>query len=294
MSLRVERFVDVDAYLERAGPFLAAREPQHILILGITAGIRTFPEIAGDHPYMAAVLEGDRVVMAALRTPPYRVVLSEIDDPAFLAPLVEDLSGHPAGDVPGVMGPVPGVERFAELWAAWSGRTARETQAERIFKLEHVNEVRRPSGSMRDIVEADRALLSDWLRAFAAEAVPEDPVIEPDPIIDRALAGSPVRGLRLWEEAGRPVSVAGFGGPTPNGIRIGPVYTPPDLRARGYATALVADLSAERLAAGKRFCFLFTDLANPTSNHIYQEIGYEPVRDVAVWQFRDPEPAASS
>jgi predicted GNAT family acetyltransferase len=294
MSLHVERFADVDAYVERVGPFLARREPEHILILGITAGIRAFPEIAGDHPYMAAVMDGDRVVMAALRTPPHRVVLSEIDDRAFLAPLVADLSSHPASDLPGVMGPVPGVETFAELWATRSGRTARRTQAERIFRLEHVNEIRRPSGAMRDIVEADRPLLRDWLRAFAAEAVPEDPVIEPDPIIDRALAGSPIRGLRLWEDGGRSVSFAGFGGPTPNGIRIGPVYTPPELRARGYATALVADLSAERLAQGKRFCFLFTDLANPTANHIYQEIGYEPVRDVAVWQFEDAQAADSS
>jgi hypothetical protein len=80
------------------------------------------------------------------------------------------------------------------------------------------------------------------------------------------------------------VSLAGFGGETPNGIRIGPVYTPPDLRRRGYATALTAALTRSLLER-HRFCFLFTDLANPTSNGIYMRIGYEPVADVEEWRF---------
>ena len=71
--------------------------------------------------------------------------------------------------------------------------------------------------------------------------------------------------------------MSGFGGPTPSGIRIGPVYTPPELRRRGYASALVAALTASLLESGRRLCFLFTDLANPTSNSIYQQVGYRPV-----------------
>ncbi|MBA3236059.1 MAG: GNAT family N-acetyltransferase, partial [Chloroflexi bacterium] len=92
------------------------------------------------------------------------------------------------------------------------------------------------------------------------------------------------RTLHLWVD-GEPVSLCGVGGPTPNGIRIGPVYTPPAIRGRGYASALVAAVSQAEIDAGKRFCFLFTDLANPTSNHIYQTIGYEPVRDVDAYVF---------
>jgi hypothetical protein len=81
------------------------------------------------------------------------------------------------------------------------------------------------------------------------------------------------------------VSVVGAGGETPNGIRIGPVYTPPEVRNRGYASALTAAASADQLARGRRFCFLFTDLANPTSNKIYQAIGYEPVCDMDQYRF---------
>ena len=90
----------------------------------------------------------------------------------------------------------------------------------------------------------------------------------------------------LWDDGG-PVSLAAYGNPTPTGTRVGPVYTPPEHRGRGYATSLVADLTAERLAAGLGFCFLFTDLANPTSNAIYARIGYEPVADWDQWVVHD-------
>src|SRR5262249_39695999 len=92
-------------------------------------------------------------------------------------------------------------------------------------------------------------------------------------------------GLRLWWDGSKPVSFAGYGGLTPHGIRIGPVYTPPELRGRGYASACVAALSQEMLDRGRTFCSLFTDLSNPTSNHIYQAIGYEPVIDVDLYRF---------
>ena len=92
-------------------------------------------------------------------------------------------------------------------------------------------------------------------------------------------------GFLLWEDGGQTVSISGWGGPTPNGIRIGPVYTPPELRRRGYASALVAELTKRLLDGGRKFCFLFTDLANPTSNSIYQRVGYEPVSDADQWVF---------
>ena len=92
----------------------------------------------------------------------------------------------------------------------------------------------------------------------------------------------------VWDDDG-PVSLAAYGNPTPSGTRVGPVYTPPEHRGRGYATSLVAELTAERLAAGLAFCFLFTDLANPTSNAIYARIGYEPVADWDQWSFQPLE-----
>jgi predicted GNAT family acetyltransferase len=88
----------------------------------------------------------------------------------------------------------------------------------------------------------------------------------------------------LWED-GEPVSLASCSAPTPTGIRIGPVYTPPERRGRGYATALVAELSRRLLAEGHRACYLYADLANPTSNAIYERIGYRRVADSAEISF---------
>src|ERR671932_2648937 len=81
----------------------------------------------------------------------------------------------------------------------------------------------------------------------------------------QARLASASSGYHVWHD-GRPVSLAGYSGPTPNGIRVGPVYTPPEHRRRGYASACVAALSQLLLDGSRRFCFLFTDLANPTSN----------------------------
>jgi len=85
---------------------------------------------------------------------------------------------------------------------------------------------------------------------------------------------------------GKPVSLAGFGGPTPNGLRIGPVYTPPEHRGHGFGSAVTAAASQVALDHGKRFCFLYTDLANPTSNAIYMRLGYRPVCDSREVAFR--------
>ena len=86
------------------------------------------------------------------------------------------------------------------------------------------------------------------------------------------------------------VSLVGAGGETPHGIRIGPVYTPPERRSRGYASSLTAAASQDQLDRGREFVFLFTDLGNPTSNKIYQAIGYEPVIDIDQVTFMPADP----
>jgi predicted GNAT family acetyltransferase len=79
--------------------------------------------------------------------------------------------------------------------------------------------------------------------------------------------------------------MAGYSGRTPNGIRVAWVYTPPENRGKGFAGACVAALSQKLLDEGRKFCFLYTDLANPISNHVYQKIGYEPVVDSTAYAF---------
>jgi predicted GNAT family acetyltransferase len=134
---------------------------------------------------------------------------------------------------------------------------------------------------MRLAVAEDRPLLLEWVDAFAREALHDGPEADRarhEGSVDSRLTGGDA-GFAVWEVDGRPVSLVGFGGPTPNGIRIGPVYTPPEQRGHGYASILTAHVSQLQLDRGRRCCFLYTDLGNPSANAIYARIGYERVRD---------------
>jgi len=188
-------------------------------------------------------------------------------------------------ELPGVTGAVPEVDSFAESWEERSGGRSRRRMAQRIYRLIEVKAPHGVTGRPRTAAEADRSLLIDWVSAFVEEALDEtpSPVRSAEQTVDARLHEG-TGGFVLWED-GEPVSLAGWGGETPNGVRIGPVYTPPEQRRRGYGSAVTAAVSAERLAAGRRLCFLYTDLANPTSNRIYMEIGYEPVCDSIDYAF---------
>jgi hypothetical protein len=281
--MELRRFSEVSDFLDVVGDFLGAREAEHNLIFGICSNLCLTPSMFGGPPYLAAVTDRGRVVAAALRTPPHRLILSEIDDPAAIRLLVEDTR---SSELSGVLGPKEHARAFVEAWTAAGGPAARLTICERIYRLTRVQPPHTVPGDVRVATQADRDLVVTWTEGFMRDALGETDPADVEATADRWLSGRE-RTLFLWVD-GEATSLAGVGGPTPNGIRIGPVYTPPEARRRGYASALVAAVSQAELDAGRRFCFLFTDLANPTSNHVYQDIGYEPVRDVDAYAFEAP------
>jgi len=280
--VELTRYTDVEDFLAEAGDFLVAREAEHNLLLGVCQNVRDTPDAFSAPPYFAVVADADRVVAVALQTPPFQLVLSEVDDPAAIPVLAEDLTGR---DLPGAVGPVEHVRALMEERTARGAPPAHLKTSERIFRLRTVTPPRPTTGRARIAELSDRPLVAGWLGAFMREALEDEPS-DIEAMTDRWL-GRRGRTLYLWED-GEVVSLAGVGSQTPNGVRIGPVYTPPEARNRGYASALVASISQAQLDAGRRFCFLFTDLANPTANHIYQSIGYEPVRDVDMWRHDGP------
>jgi predicted GNAT family acetyltransferase len=156
--------------------------------------------------------------------------------------------------------------------------------ANRIYRASSATPPGGVPGVMRDYRADDRDLTVRWLDAFVREALPDEALDDPSEDLLRRRLSDPDGGVRLWDVDGAPVSLASFGQRTPNGIRVGPVYTPPGLRGNGYASGLVGRMTAELLGL-HRFCFLFTDLANPTANNIYQRIGYEAVSDVEHYAF---------
>jgi predicted GNAT family acetyltransferase len=279
----VDRLKDTDEFLARAGEFLLAREAVHNLPLGLCSGLRKRPLMFGEEPYFAVALDGGRVVAATMRTPPHNLILTEVDDPGALEPLAED--AHSAfGSLPGVGGPREPVGRFAEIWQARTGAQAEISMRLRIYEAEETRPPEGVPGRMRPYEDRDRELVIAWMDAFVDEAMTEPPPDTSEEWLERRLDNRD-SGILIWEVDGEAVSMGGYGGETPNGNRIGPIYTPPELRRRGYASALTAALTQMLLDGGRRFCFLFTDLANPTSNSIYQQIGYRPVADVDQWKF---------
>ena len=279
---------DPAEFLGEAEPLLLADEARHNLILGIAGTIRDgFYE---EHR-LWLVRDGGRPVAAALQTPPFNLILARPESDEALSELVGALA---AEELPGVVGAVPEVDRFVELRCAWTGATARRTMGQGVYQLDAVVPPSQPPGASRVAGESDRELAVRWFEAFADEAVHEGAPGRSDAAraVDRRYSVT-TSGFLLWEDGGDVVSLAGWGGPTPNGIRIGPVYTPPELRGRGYATAVTAELSQRLLGGdlfpgGRRFCFLYTDLANPTSNAIYERIGYRRVCESAEFAFGQP------
>jgi uncharacterized protein len=275
----VVRLDDATAFLAEAEPLLLADEARHNLILGIAGTIRDTPDL---YPLRSLWLVRDagEVVAAALRTAPYNLILAKPRSRAALAALAEAVAG--AEEIPGVTGTEPEIHEFAELWSQLSGVPGRVNMRQGVYALDQVDLVPSVPGSARVATQHDRDLALRWWIAFGEEVLHEGgPGRErAEASLDHKLS-DPASGILLWEDGGEPVSLAGWGGPTPNGIRIGPVYTPPELRGRGYATAVTAELSQRQLGGGRSFCFLYTDLANPTSNAIYERIGYRRIAEAA-------------
>jgi uncharacterized protein len=277
--VKVVKVAEPAAWLERALPLLAD-EARHNLILGLAGTLRDHPTLYTEHE-LWLVEEGGRTVAAALRTPPYNLVLGG-GKPAALDALAREVGGS----IPGAVGAVPEIDTFVAACAAAHGLAPEARVRQGIYALDDVVWPPRPAGAPRPATADDRALLVRWWGEFGQEALG---AIETSPEqdgrnVDHRLS-SPTAGIELWELDGEPVSVVGYGSPTPTGIRIGPVYTPREHRGRGYASALTAHVSAAQLGAGRAFCFLYTDLANPTSNRIYAAIGYRRVCESIQYAF---------
>jgi uncharacterized protein len=281
----VRQVDDAGAWLEAVAPLLLRDEARHNLLFGVADTLVRHP---ATYPAWRLWVAEDRgaPVGAAIQTPPYNVIVAQPLDqraPAEIAGAIHDAGMR----LPGVTGAVPEVRAFAEAWSALTGSTWDTQVRQGIYVLRVVLDVPATRGRARLAGPADRDLLLEWIGDFSQEAARHEALTEEQirATVDRRLDGED--GFLLWEVAGEVVSVAGWGGATPNGIRIGPVFTPPALRKHGYATSLVAELSRRQLARGRRFCFLYTDLANPTSNAIYVRIGYDRVCESAMLTFFD-------
>lgn len=261
------------AFLERAGAWLLEREAEHNLLLGIAQDFAAAGGPSDPAILLATVEQHGDVVGCVFRTPPHKVGLTRM--PLEAVPAVVRAIAQRYERIPAVLGPDEVARHFAQRWSALRNTPWREGASQRIYQLEVVNwPVSMPAGRLRPATTADIPTVREWVSAFAGEvhllmADPEHIAVE---YVNRGI-------VFLWED-GWPRSMAAVPAATPHGVRIGYVYTPPEWRGRGYASACVAHLSDAVLESGSRYCFLYTELANPVSNSIYQRMGYQPVADV--------------
>jgi RimJ/RimL family protein N-acetyltransferase len=267
---------DPGTFGDRLRPLLAA-EP---IFTNVIATVLASPPRSAS---WLRILDGDELAGAAIWVPPRGVHLSPMPPPAARALADHMVSGDHR--LPGVNGPSRAAAAFARRYAYLTGGSVALGPASRLYRLDRVTRPAAVTGRQRPATAADRSLILDWLAAFAAESMPGQPMDDHGPAVDSRLASGQL--MWFWEVAGEPVSFCWYTpvSPTLRVTRVSAVYTPLALRGHGYASANVAAASQHALDSGATICMLYADLANPTSNRIYQAIGYRPVGDAQEWLF---------
>ncbi|MBO2448912.1 GNAT family N-acetyltransferase [Actinomadura barringtoniae] len=273
---------DLETFVARAGGFLRADSVHNTVPLTVVEMLRaTGREVYGP----GAVLLGwwtspsGDIEGTFLHTRGYPLLLSAMPEPA-----ARDLTGVIAEterEVIGVNGTNALAATFAEEWRHRTGETATVRMRQRLYRLDKLTLPEPlPPGSGRFASSDDIDTLVTMSKAFeddTGEQVGANPQLVGDRI--------GYQGYGLWENAGALVSFAGRTRVVADMARVGPVFTPREHRRHGYASAATALISQAALDAGAGNVVLFTDLANPTSNSIYQQLGYRPVSDVVQLAF---------
>ncbi|MFZ0388700.1 MAG: GNAT family N-acetyltransferase [Solirubrobacteraceae bacterium] len=284
MSYQVTITSDAEAFAAVTARFLGAeleREQLARILDGVLKG-----RYGEQRNHFATVLDAhSELVAAALRTPPHSLNCTRLPDPASLA--IELIDRWLARD-PDIVGVGAEPETARAIAAAWARRTGGETELHLRMAMHAASAIEDPprpvAGRLRLGAAADQGLLVRWWRGFYAEAEP----LHPDDAEQAVAERYANRALHVWEDGGEVVSLIGARLTGSGYGWIGPVYTPPELRRRGYAGAGVAAASRRLLDAGASRCMLFTDLDNPTSNKIYHEVGYRRFADWDDHRFEAP------
>ncbi|HTY82378.1 MAG TPA: GNAT family N-acetyltransferase [Dehalococcoidales bacterium] len=284
--MNIQFFPSANEFLSKVGSRLARNEARWGLILGLAKSLVADPHRFGPaDPWFCAAYDGDTLRAVAMRTPPYKVLLAHISgDTASIADELVVAISKKERAIPGLTADKDLGEKFSAAWSREKnvGIKTDLIVSQRIYKLTKVNNVPLSPGHLHLASEADRLLVKNWMHGFHVDTGGEARKTRED---DGSYQLS--RGwVYFWIDE-RPVSMAIKNRPTEHGMAVGYVYTPPELRGRGYATSCVAELSREILRSGYKFCTLYTNLADVTANSIYKKIGYKLVGDSVEFTFTD-------
>lgn len=281
--MKLTRFDDASHYYhyQQVKKYLLEHEAANCLILGIARGLSCGEINSVSKPYLSIVENNQTILATAIQTPPRNLILAKSGNTEAVELIAKDLASNFLS-LPGVIAPKAEAENFVRTWKSLTGKSSKLELAMRIHQLEQVEPINKASGNLRIATQSDRTLLTDWIRAFEQEALGDnEPESDSQLWFERHLKN---KSLSVWQDKDTVTSMAACSSATVNGIRVNAVYTPPKHRGKGYATSCVAEMSQELLNR-YQYCFLFTDLANPASNHMYRKIGYLPMDDVSNYIF---------
>lgn len=284
MTITIERFADINSFRKETENFLLAGEAEFNLQLGLFDVLGKNPDHYSDvAPLLAVLKEDEQLVAVLMMTPPFNLVVTALTSQQI--DFLIDWLFEQNIDIPGAFGDLKSAQMLADRFAKRAGKSIKRSQPHLIYQLEKVVEPHWPAGKMRAATMHEFDTLKQWGRNFCIDSG----VSEAEVANSHRQARNQIESgtLMVWEHDGELKSMAAPVGSTPNGVRIGYVYTPPELRGNGYASAITAALSQKFLDEGKRFCFLFTDKNNPISNSIYAKIGYRLAGEFDKIEFKD-------
>mgnify|MGYP001552848651 CR=1 FL=1 len=268
-------------FLARIQPVLEENEISNSLMLGLSMRLAQNPD--HNSTIFRSIHDELGVIAAAMQTPARGLLVyahrPDVTD-AFSMIVADYFQNH--RNPIGVVGPKTIAQRFAQLWQVVSGEEPRIFQNQRLYQCTAVTNFDLVPGKLRKAFKKEIPMLIDWAMEFS-KFTPENPT---EAALEKALHNDIENGsLFVWTEANQAVCMLKKNRPTTSTIAISYVFTPKELRGRGYATAAVHTLTNRLLKEGYKACTLFTDLNNPTANGIYQRIGYQPVVDIDNYLF---------
>jgi uncharacterized protein len=274
--VQLRSFQEAGQFLQKTQDYLEKSEAVNSLILGICHGLLDHPERVQQQPYLALLEQDGMPAAVAVRTPPNNLIIYSHHPAETIdwSQLVQDIVEQQP-ELPGVTGPASLVETFAAAWDNAMGVSHKLRLRLRVYELTHVIQPAFSTGGLRLAIPSDIDLVSQWVCAFESEALGEGSFDQAYQTVRQRIQDE---DIFLWQDP-QPVCMAAKARPTRYGVTVNHVYTPPEYRGKGYASSCAASLSRYLLNSGWKFCTLFTDLSNPTSNSIYQKIGYYSVCD---------------
>lgn len=283
--LEIIRDSSPQKFLIEAGFLLYQEEAANGLMLGLCEMMPNAQDSVQVPPVLLRVVEGGETVSAAIQTnPPQSNLVLTFANGNQLRGLAEYLQQEGI-KFPGVVGPAVVLDHFSDLWSEMSSQPKTLGMGQKIYKAVKVIPPKSCEGELRVAARNDLNLVTQWLVEFTDECLPAHERKSFDDLMPVTVKKIADKWIYLWVIDGQPVSVAHAGRPTRNGISVGGVFTPKHLRKKGYASAVVAGITQAMLDSGKQFCVLYTDLSNPTSNKIYQDVGYREVADSKYFLF---------